>query len=90
MKYNKLLIIGACLGLASCTPIEREVSEEIIEEVVHECGATEPPHKRKPEHITFSAQKHDDTNPATSYKNYRQYPPRKYKNDRSTRPERGC
>jgi len=39
MRNKCLLIIGACLGLSSCTPIEREVSEEIIEEVVHECGA---------------------------------------------------
>lgn len=89
MRNKCLLIIGACLGLSSCTPIEREVSEEILEEVVHECGATAPPFERKEENITWRAEKHDDTNPATSYKNHRQYPPRKYKNDNSHKPSRG-
>ena len=77
---KRLLIIGACLGLASCMPIKREV--------VHECGATAPPFERKDEYITWRAEKHDDTNPA-SYKNHRQYPPRRYKNDNSHKPSRG-
>ena len=84
-----LLIIGTSLGLVSCTPVEREVSEEIIEEIILKCGATAPPFERREEHITWRAEKHDDTNPGTSYKNYRQYPPRKYKNDRSQKPDRG-
>ena len=87
MKMNKcLLIIGACLGLASCTPVEREIAEEII---IHECGASAPPYLHEPENLTFRAEKHDDTNSGTSYKNYRQYPPRKYKNDNSQKGDRG-
>ena len=86
MLNKSLLIIGACLALSSCTPIEREITEEII---LHECGASAPPYLHEPENITFRAEKHDDTNPATSYKNYRQYPPRRYKNDNSHRGERG-
>jgi len=82
-------IITAFLACSSCTPIEREVSEEIIEEVIHECGATAPPYERKEECLTWRAEKHDDTNPATSYKNHRQYPPRRYKNDNSHKPSRG-
>lgn len=84
MKHNILLIIGTCLGLASCTSIRQEVDD-----IYYECGAVAPPYLHEPEDITFRAEKHDDTNPGTSYKNYRQYPPRKYKNDRSHRPERG-
>jgi len=85
MRNKTLLIIGACLGLASCTPIREEIAD-----IQLECGASAPPYLHEPENITFRAEKHDDTNPGTSYKNYRQYPPRRYKNDRSNRPERGC
>lgn len=98
-----LLIIGTSLMLASCTPIEREVVEEIIE------YESAPPCHHEPENINFSNKKHDDTNPATRYKgrktskslyrpdtrghqaeaNHRQYPPRRYKNDNSHKPSRG-
>lgn len=73
-----LLIIGACLGLASCTPIEREVAEEGLEAIIElEQGASAPPYHNDPNDFTFAKQRHDDTNPATSYKNQRQYPSRK-------------
>lgn len=80
MKLNSLLIIATCLGLASCAPIEHLAAKE---------GATAPPYKRRPEDITWRAEKHDDTNHPTSYKNHRQYPPRRYKNDNSHKPSRG-
>jgi len=32
MILKSLLIIGTCLGLASCTPWEREVAEEVLYE----------------------------------------------------------
>jgi hypothetical protein len=32
MRIKSLLIIGTCLGLASCTPFEREVAEEVLHE----------------------------------------------------------
>ena len=70
MTINKcLLIIGTCLGLASCTPIEREVAEEGLEAIIEiEQGATAPPYHQEPNDFTFAHQKHDDTNPATQYK----------------------
>lgn len=63
------LIISAVLGLASCTPLEREVAEEGLEAVIELEQTPRAPRyeRREVEDITFARQKHDDTNPSTSY-----------------------
>ena len=71
MKLNNLLIIGACIGLASCTPIEREVVEEGIEEIVeYEREAYAPPFPQGTidDRTAAIPLKPIDTNPATVYK----------------------
>jgi hypothetical protein len=56
-----LLIIGTCLGLASCTPIEREIAEEAVEIVCdYEKGATAPEKHKEEKDITGAFIKHDD------------------------------
>ena len=76
----KVLIIAACLGLASCTPIECEITEEAVEVFIeYEKGAKAPvPNPLDEEDKTGALIKNDDTTRA--YKNQRQYPPRGQRN----------
>ncbi len=79
----KLLIIGTCLGLASCTPIEREITEEAVEVFIeYEKGAKAPEYVLMDEDRTGAFIKNDDT--SRSYRNKRQYPQRKRDNSDNT------
>lgn len=51
MRYA---IIASCLGLVSCTPIEREIVE-------YELGATAPPKESDHKDVTRAFIKNDDT-----------------------------
>ena len=67
---NSLIFI-TCLALISCTPIEREVVEEGIEEVVeYEREAYAPPFPQRgiDDRTAAIPLKPIDTNPATVYK----------------------
>lgn len=89
MDLKKIsLIIGTCLGLAACTPFERELAEEVVEDVIeYEEGASAP--APNPTYNNWTAPsdghytpshgmtKHDDTSRVS---NQRQYPPRHEKN----------
>lgn len=83
MLVNKLLIIGACLWLQSCTPIERQVAEEVALEgtecilhYMHDHGATAPRTcPVPPPGANFdSVKKQDDTKSSSKYSNKQQYP----------------
>lgn len=83
MRNKSLLIIGICVGLASCAKRECVFLEGTITAISpkkhHEKDAGTV-------YVRHPKDKHDDTNPASRYKNQRQYPQRGMKEDRSN----GC